>query len=101
VLAPPGARMARWASGLVVPVTAYASGWMTVSARARASRADLPLILSDHADWAELTDTIAELNPEEFWITHGRDDALARWAELGGRRCRPLHVVGREGEVDA
>ena len=36
------------------------------------------------ADWNELTATIREVDPREVWITHGRDDALARWAELNG-----------------
>ena len=34
---------------------AMASGWMGVRARARQRGAELPLIISDHADWAELT----------------------------------------------
>ncbi len=34
------------------------------------------LIASDHADWDELTGTLAELRPGEVWITHGREEAL-------------------------
>ena len=45
---------------------------------------ELPLIVSDHADWDELTATVAELRPGELWITHGREEALERWAELNG-----------------
>ena len=33
-------------------------------------------MISDHADWDELTATIGEVDPQETWITHGREDAL-------------------------
>jgi len=59
---------------------------------------ELPLIISDHADWDELTSTVAELNPAELWITHGREEALARWAELRGIAAMPLSLVGYEDE---
>jgi putative mRNA 3-end processing factor len=62
---------------------------------------ELPLILSDHADWDELTATIAELSPPELWITHGREEALARWAELNGIQARPLELVGYEDEEES
>jgi putative mRNA 3-end processing factor len=98
VLAPPSAIADRWARRLADPVTAFASGWMRVRARARQRGVELPLILSDHADWEELTDTVREVAPGELWITHGREEALARWAELNGIRARALALVGYEDE---
>ena len=72
---------------------------MRVRARARQKGVELPLIISDHADWNELTGTIAEVNPQETWITHGREEALLRWCELNPRRARALalrdHGVAR------
>ena len=59
---------------------------------------ELPLVISDHADWDELTSTIAEIRPEQLWITHGREEALARWAELNGLKARALALVGYEEE---
>ena len=61
---------------------------------------ELPLIISDHADWDELTQTLMDVNPEEIWVTHGRDDALVRWAEINGYKARPLSLVGYEDEDD-
>jgi putative mRNA 3-end processing factor len=61
---------------------------------------ELPLIISDHADWDELTATIAELHPAEVWITHGREEALARWCELQGIPARALALVGYEEEEE-
>jgi putative mRNA 3-end processing factor len=101
VLAPPSAIADRWARRFPDPVTAFASGWMRVRARARQRAVELPLILSDHADWSELTATIAELRPQELWITHGREEALARWAELNGVAARALALVGYEDEEEA
>ncbi|MCB1472499.1 MAG: ligase-associated DNA damage response exonuclease [Rhodobiaceae bacterium] len=82
------------------PLAVHASGWMRTRKRARRTGVELPLIISDHADWGELTDTIREVNPQEVWITHGRDDALARWAELNGYMAKPLALVGYEDEGD-
>ncbi len=72
------------------PLDCFASGWMSVRQRAKQRGVELPLVISDHADWDELTATISELRPQELWITHGRDDALARWAELEGLDARRL-----------
>jgi len=98
VVAPPGAIADRWSRRFADPVSAFASGWMRVRARARQRAVELPLIISDHADWDELTSTVAELNPAELWITHGREEALARWAELRGIAAMPLSLVGYEDE---
>jgi putative mRNA 3-end processing factor len=100
VIAPPSTLQDRWSRRFPDPVTAFASGWMRVRARARQSHVELPLILSDHADWTELTQTVSELRPGELWITHGREEALARWAELNGIVARPLRLVGYEEEAD-
>jgi len=61
VLAPPGALADRWSRRLPDPVSAMASGWMRVKQRAKARGVELPLVISDHADWDELTMTLAEL----------------------------------------
>jgi len=82
------------------PVAAFASGWMQVRARARQRGVELPLVISDHADWDELTATVDEIRPGELWITHGREEALARWAELHGVPARALALVGYEEEGD-
>jgi len=98
VIAPPSAPTSPWERRFPDPVSAFASGWMRVRARARQRGVELPLIISDHADWDELTGTIAELHPGEVWITHGREDALARWCALQGIPARALDLVGYEDE---
>jgi len=98
IVAPPSTLQDRWSRRFPDPVAAFASGWMQVRARARQRGVELPLIISDHADWDELTSTVDELRPGELWITHGREEALARWAELHGVPARALALVGYEEE---
>lgn len=50
-LAPPSATSDLWTRRFPDPVTAFASGWMRVRARARQRGVELPLVISDHADW--------------------------------------------------
>jgi putative mRNA 3-end processing factor len=71
---------------------------MRIRQRAKQALVELPLILSDHADWDELTATIDEIDPSEVWVTHGREEALIRWCDLKGKAARPLHMVGYEEE---
>jgi putative mRNA 3-end processing factor len=100
VVAPPGALNDRWSRRLPDPITAMASGWMRIRQRARQRNVELPLIVSDHADWDELTTTIEELKPREVWITHGREDALMHWCMTRQIKARELNLVGREDEDD-
>jgi putative mRNA 3-end processing factor len=100
VVAPPGCLNDRWSRRLPDPITAMASGWMRVRQRARQRNVELPLIVSDHADWDELTTTIEELKPREVWITHGREDALMHWCMTRQIKARELNLVGREDEDD-
>jgi putative mRNA 3-end processing factor len=100
VIAPPGALNDRWSRRLPDPVTAMASGWMRVRQRARQSNIELPLMISDHADWDELTCTIQEVAPSEVWITHGREEALKHWCMTRQIKARELNLVGYEDEDD-
>ena len=92
--------MADLPEGTNDPVTAYASGWMRTRKRAKAANVDLPLIVSDHADWLELTQTIEDVAPGELWITHGEEAALLHWASTKGIRARPLSIAGYGDEED-
>jgi putative mRNA 3-end processing factor len=98
VIAPPGALNDRWSRRLPDPVTAMASGWMRIRQRARQSNIELPLVISDHADWDELTSTIRELEPSEVWITHGREEALMHWCKTHQIKACELNLVGYEDE---
>lgn len=100
VMCPPSALRERWSRRFADPVTAFASGWMRIKGRARQSGVELPLVISDHADWPELIDTIRATGAGEIWITHGRDDALAYHLASLGLRSKALALVGRDEEAE-
>ena len=100
VICPPSALNDRWSRRLPDPVTAMASGWMRIRQRARQQNVELPLVISDHADWDELTMTIGELEPSEVWITHGREEALKHWCMTHQIKACELNLVGYEEEED-
>ena len=97
-IAPPLALKDVWTRRFPDPVTAFASGRMRVRARARQLGVELPLVISDHADWDGLTATIAATGAPEIWVTHGEADALVHWCEREGRSARPLRLM--YGEED-
>ncbi|MCW2273148.1 ligase-associated DNA damage response exonuclease [Rhodoblastus acidophilus] len=98
VICPPSALQDRWSQKFGDAVRGMASGWMQIKGRARQRNVELPLILSDHADWPALQQTILDTGAEEIWITHGQEDALMRWCDLRGLFARPLNLHGYEGE---
>ncbi len=98
IIGPPQAMTDKWFNQLPDPVCAFASGWMRIRARARSRGVELPLIISDHADWPELLATINDIKPAEVWVTHGSEEALVRACELNGITARPLHLVGYDLE---
>lgn len=101
VMCPPSALSDRWSRRMGDdPVRVFASGWMRVRGRARQRGVELPLVVSDHADWQELLDTIVETGAEDVWVTHGREDALVRQLSLMGRRSRALALVGYEDDAE-
>jgi putative mRNA 3-end processing factor len=100
VICPPAALNDRWSRRFGDPVTAFASGWMRIRARARRRGVELPLVISDHADWDGLTAVIAATGAPEIWVTHGADDALVHWCRTRGLSARPLRMIGY-GDEDA
>jgi putative mRNA 3-end processing factor len=100
-LAPPSALKDVWTRRFPDPVTSFASGWMRIRARARQSAIELPLVISDHADWNGLTATVAATGASEIWVTHGAEEAIVRWCDLGGLKAQPLHLLGYGDEDEA
>jgi putative mRNA 3-end processing factor len=101
VLAPPSAIADRWARRLEDPVVCMASGWMRIRQRAKAGGVELPLIISDHADWDDLLATIREVGAPEIWVTHGAEEALVLAATKMQIRARALSLIGYGEEDEA
>ena len=100
-LCPPSTLKEVWSRRFPDPVTCFASGWMRVRARARQHLVELPLVISDHADWDGLTATISATGASDIWVTHGQEEALVHWSLSQGLRARPLDIVGYGDEDEA
>jgi len=100
-ICPPSATQDVWTRRFPDPLACFASGWMRVRARARQGGIELPLVISDHADWPGLTKTIRDTGASEIWVTHGQEDALVHWCKTQGLKARPLDIVGYGDEEDA
>jgi len=100
VLCPPSALQDRWSRRLPDVLTAAASGWMRIRARAKQKGVELPLVVSDHADWNELVQTLDDVGAPEVWVTHGRDDALVYYAIQHGFKAQALHLLGYEDDSE-
>lgn len=100
VLAPPSTLADRWSRTLPDVLPIMASGWMQIRARARQRRAEMALIVSDHADWNDLIITVEETQAKDVWITHGRTDALECELKKRGINAKALDLIGREEELE-
>ena len=78
VLAPLSARGTPWMRRLGTISDAFASGLMRVRGVRRQRAYDRGFVISDHADWPALLDTIAETGAARVLATHGHAEPLAR-----------------------
>ena len=78
VLAPLSARGTPWMRRLGDHSDAFASGLMRVRGVRRQRGFDRGFVLSDHADWPALLDTVAETGASRILATHGHAEPFAR-----------------------
>jgi putative mRNA 3-end processing factor len=84
VLAPPSARGTSWMRRLGEISDALASGLMRVRGVRRQRGYDRGFVLSDHADWPALLDTIRDTGAGRVLAIHGHADPLARFLRARG-----------------
>lgn len=80
ILAPPSILSESWIHHLGDYKTAFASGWMQGGGR---TRYDKGFVMSDHADWNDLNDTIRQTGAKKVFVQH-RDGALVRHLKRDG-----------------
>jgi putative mRNA 3-end processing factor len=78
VLAPPSALGSTWLKRFSKLSVGFASGWMAVRGQRRRASYDRGFVLSDHADWPALINTVRQSGARRVLATHGRSDALVR-----------------------
>jgi putative mRNA 3-end processing factor len=81
VLAPLSARGTPWMRRLGEFSDAFASGTMRIRGMRRQRNVDRGIVLSDHADWPALLQTIAEVGASRVLSTHGYPEPLARYLQ--------------------
>ena len=100
VLAPPSAHRSPWMKRFKAPQTGFASGWMAVRGARRRRGYERGFVLSDHADWPGLLQTVRDSKAQQVYVTHGQSDVLARYLrEVEGIASEPLSTLF-EGEAE-
>lgn len=84
VIAPPSAASSTWARKFHPASQAFVSGWMQVRGARRRRAVDRGFVLSDHADWPGLLDTINATGAERVFLTHGYTGSMSRWLREQG-----------------
>jgi putative mRNA 3-end processing factor len=97
VLAPLSARGTPWMRRLGTHSDGFASGLMRVRGVRRQRAFDRGFVLSDHADWPALLQTIAETGAGRVLATHGHAEPLARYLSEQGREAGVVRTAW-EGE---
>ena len=97
VLAPPSARGTPWMRRLAQISDALASGLMRVRGVRRQRAYDRGFVLSDHADWPAILQTIIDTGARRVLATHGHAEPLARFLTSQGLESGVIRTAW-EGE---
>lgn len=102
VLAPLAARGTPFMRRFTDPVEVLASGFMQVRGNRRRRSLDHGLVISDHADWPALIDTVKESGAQHIQVTHGYTVPFAQTLrEMHGLDASPLEAHAWTGESGA
>jgi putative mRNA 3-end processing factor len=101
ILAPPSAAGSTWMRRFKNASTGFASGWMQVRGNRRRRGYDRGFILSDHADWLALIDTVRDTKATRVLATHGNTDAFVAYLCEQGLNAQTLRTeFGGEAGAD-
>lgn len=100
VLAPPSAQGSPWMKRFKRRSTGFASGWMRVRGNRRRRGYDRGFVISDHADWPSLLQTISETGARRVLVTHGESYALCRYLKESGVDAMALDTRLGDGAHD-
>jgi putative mRNA 3-end processing factor len=98
ILAPLAARGTPWMRRLGEFSDAFVSGLMRVRGVRRQRAYDRGFVLSDHADWPALLDTISECGASRVIATHGHAEPFARYLQEQGLQSSVMRTAW-EGEM--
>jgi putative mRNA 3-end processing factor len=105
VIAPPAAHRSVWMQRFHRPQTAFVSGWMAVRGARRRRGYERGFVLSDHADWPGLLQTVRDTGAQQVYVTHGQGYGFARYLRdhegLAAEALEGDFVAERGDETDA
>jgi len=84
IIAPPSAAGSAWLRRFKRAQQGFASGWMQLRGNRRRRNYDRGFVISDHADWDDLLQTIEQTGASRIIATHGDINALVRLLEERG-----------------
>lgn len=99
-VAPPSAEGSTWMRRFVNASKAFASGWMQIRGNRRRRSLDRGFVLSDHADWQGLLDTIEASGAERIWVTHGYAAEMVQFLREKGLSAEAVRTAF-SGETEA
>jgi putative mRNA 3-end processing factor len=98
IMAPPSAAGTPWMRRFGDAATGFCSGWMRIRGARRRRGYDRGFVLSDHADWPELLQTVTDSGARRVLLTHGYTHALERHLREQGIDAAALRTAYGEEE---
>ncbi len=100
ILAPPSVHRSRWVEPFAPYEEGQVSGWMAIRGRRRQRNIDRGFVLSDHADFPALVQTLQESQAQQVIFTHGYTHEMQVYAASRGYAAY-LWETAYAGEVDS
>jgi len=100
VVAPPSAEGSTWMQRFANASRAFASGWMQIRGNRRRRSLDRGFVLSDHADWKGLLETIEASSADRIWVTHGYAAEMVQFLREKGLSAEAVRTAF-SGETEA
>ena len=93
ILAPPNSSVLAGIKQVGEFETAFASGWMMTRSGRRLCGFDRGFIMSDHADWPALIQTVQESGAHRVLVTHGNCKPMVQYLQEQGVDASPLDTA--------
>ncbi len=97
VVAPPSADTPAYTKRFANAGKAFTSGWMQIRGMRRRRSVDRGFVLSDHADWNGLINTIIASEAETVWVTHGYSAEVVQYLREQGLNARQVETQFSSG----
>lgn len=98
VISTPGGTGSPWAKKFMPMSIGLCSGWMSLRGPRRRRSVDRGFVMSDHADWDELLETIRLTEASHIYVTHGYTHIFSRYLREQGYDAHALDTQF-EGEL--